>query len=401
MSSEYVIIGNGIAGISAARAIRDRDPEGRIVILGEENVLPYNRIMLSKQLMQTLNPEAMLLQSPAWYRDLNIHLHNNSRAVGLDLDNRQVLCSDSQTLAFHRLLIATGARNRVPPVAGAEAPGVYSIRQLADVQRMQQQLQESTGIVLIGGGIQNLETAWTLVQKGKRVVLVEAAQRLMPRLLDEEASRITLHNLEKSGVEVHLGAWMERIDPGLPLQCVLSSGTRLTGDAVIYATGIMPNAELVAGTPLSAGEGIGVDAYLQTRVADVYAAGDVTQCQGMVCGLWNTAAVQGRIAGLNMTGGREIYQPPLPVTTFNAFSLALFSMGQPYVRDHGWTATESDPAQNRYVRVFIEDDRLVGAIVIGERSVIPLLRGAMEKKTRIAKPSGSESTLAAVIRSLQ
>ncbi len=397
---DYCIIGNGIAGISAARATRDKDPAGRITVLGEETVLPYNRILLSKKLLGTLQADTMLLQSREWYGQMRITLHNSSRAVRLDLDNHQVICTDGQTLSYDRLLMATGARNRMPPVAGIESAGVYSIRQLADIEKMNEPLTKSTKVVLIGGGIQNLETAWTLVQKGKSVVLVEAALRLMPRLLDEEASRMLLQALSNAGVQVFLGAWMERIDPGKPLECVLSSGEVLKGDVVIYATGIVPNADLAVGTALLTGEGIGVDDQLRTRVPQVFAAGDVTQCQGMVCGLWNTAAVQGRVAGLNMTGVNEKYVPVLPVTTLNAFGMRLFSMGQPFVREGGWTLTEQDAGINSYVRVFGEEQYLVGAVILNQRSVIPVLRKGLEHKDSQVMVGEKPENLAALLKIL-
>lgn len=362
MSKNYVIIGSGVAAVNAAKAIRDLDKEGRIMIFGAEKSMPYNRIKLSKELFSDLGSEKALIKKEKWYQTNQISMYPDTKITRINTESRYVVTSYGNKIAYDRLLLCTGSNNRKLTIDGAWKKGVFTIREMAEAEEFIRFIADKNHILTIGGGIQGLETAWSILQAGKQVTIVEASSRLIARQLDERTSLLLKNKIEATGINVYLNASIERILGEEEVSEIVVNGSEFIGcDSVIYSIGVHPNIELVETTAIATNKGIIVDEWMQTNVEGIYAAGDVVEVNGEVEGLWGRAMEQGKVAGANMAGANTTYRKILPVTIFNAFHLALFSIGLVDENQCDHSIIEEDGNES-YTRLFIKDKKIVGVI---------------------------------------
>ena len=381
MAEKIIVIGNGIAAVTAAKAIREYDKTSEITMFGEESYYPYNRIRLSKGLVDTLEEEKILLQKKAWYEDNSISLYLNSQVVTINTENRRLMTLDGKHFSYTKLLIASGAHNFIPLVQGLDKQGVFTLRTLNDAWGITAYAKDKNTILNIGGGIQGLETAWILSQMGKQVIIAELANRLMPRQLDERASQILKKAAESCGITILTDTKVSEITGSKEVQGFgTAEKEALTCDMVIYSAGIQPNTELFKGTSIQINQGVIVNEKMETNLEGIYAAGDIAEFRGEIYGLWNIAIGHGKTAGYNIAGKKSIYEPIVPVTTLNAFNLALFSMGkiEEAAADH--IILEDRTEESLYNKVYIKNNKVIGAIVIGNIKYSPLLKTAIEKE---------------------
>ncbi|AIQ69042.1 NAD(P)/FAD-dependent oxidoreductase [Paenibacillus graminis] len=364
MSKHYVIVGSGVAAVHAAKAIRDREPDTdtEISILGEEAHLPYNRIKLTKGLFTDLHSEKVLIKKEKWYKDNRITVQTSTRVTRIHTDCQQVETADGRVFTYHKLLLCMGARNRALPVKGAGLKNVHTIRDLQDADRLKASLHSGNRIVIIGGGVQGLETAWAMHDAGYEVTVVEAAPRLMIRQLDETSSQMLKQTLEQSGVKVILHTGVTSITGEESVTGVaLDDESAIACDHVVYSIGIVPDTTLVKDTPVDTRSGIIVNPNMETSAPHVYAAGDIAEMNGQVEGLWGGAMEQGRIAGNNMAASEPAaYRKAVPVTFFNAFGISLFSIG---MTDESQCDLSVSAQENGiYTQIFVKDHTITGAI---------------------------------------
>ncbi len=385
MTKNYCIIGTGVAAVNAAKAIRDQDPEGNIRIFGSEDSLPYNRIKLSKDLYGDLRSEKVLIKKEAWYQKQQIQTFPNTAITQIDVEQHILVTSAGERISYDKLLICTGAKNRKLPLPGFDKQGVYTIREMHEAEAFKAYIEDKSSIVNIGGGIQGLETAWSIVKAGKKVTILEAAPRLMARQLDEKASSILKQKLEVAGVDVRLQAAVQQVVGEEAVAGIQVNESTIPCDSVIYSIGVIPNVDLVANTPIATRAGIIVNDYMETNVPNVYAAGDVTEWNGAVVGLWDRAMDQGKVAGKNMVNqGTEVYRMSIPLTVFNAFDLPLFSMGLVDESQCETTLVEEDAAAGKYTRLFIANGSLVGVISFESVVAAAPYKTAIESQVSLA-----------------
>ena len=183
------------------------------------------------------------------------------------------------------------------PLNGVDKKGVFTIREMHEAEDFKAFIEDKTSIVNIGGGIQGLETAWSLYKTGKKVSIVEVAPRLMAKQLDEKTSHLLKNKIEEAGVEIHLNASINQIIGENEVKGIVIGNQTIPCDSVIYSIGVVPNIDLVENTSIHTNRGIVVNERMETNVEDVYAAGDVTELNGEVEGLWGRAMDQGKVAG--------------------------------------------------------------------------------------------------------
>lgn len=377
MNKGYVIIGSGISAISAAKAIRDKDKSGSISIYGEESMMPYLRIKLSKDLFKDLNNDKILLKKQQWYEENNISFFKDTRILKIDVENKILMSSKGENISYDKLLIATGSRNRRLPIIGSDKEGVFTLRNVLDANNIKDYLKEKHNVVHIGGGVQGLETAWTLHSNGKEVFIVEAGKRLMPRLLDERASSILKEKIENTGVKFICDTRVDEILGHKKVEAVsINEKQVIPCNSVIYSIGMIPNIEIVKDTKIKTNKGIVVNDNMETSIKDVYAAGDVAEFKGNIEGLWMKATEQGTVAGSNMAEDNVIYKNAVPVTVFNAFNTSLFSMGD--VSYGSYDNSISEEVDGKYIKIFIKDNSIVGAISIGDASISRTVKTCIE-----------------------
>ena len=381
-NNHYVIVGSGVASVNAAKAIRDHDDEAQISIFGEEPALPYNRVKLSKGLFTDLHSEKVLIKKEKWFRENGITVHDSTRIASIDTEKKAVMTADGQTIAYHKLLLCTGATNRKLSLQGASLSNVHNIRDRRDADKFKAALRIGDRICVIGGGIQGLETAWSLIQAGYPVTIIEAGSRLMPRQLDAQSSAMLMNKAVEFGAEVRLGQGVKSIIGTSRADGIkLEDGSTLACEHVVYSIGVIPNIALAREAGLEVGTGIIVNDQMQTNNIHIYAAGDCAEFQGKVDGLWGCAIEQGKVAGANMANQKAVYQRSVPMTLSNTFNTPLFSIG--LVEEQQCATSITDSAQERYKRIFIKNNSLCGAIAFENVAASLPYKAAIEQSLNL------------------
>lgn len=303
----YFILGGGAAGLAAAKAIRERDQSGLIVLLTNEPALPYMRPALTKNLLADVTAEDLQLEPLAWYdapgRDILVLTGRTVSAI--DVEKKTVSLADGLVFPYDKLIYALGARCFIPAFSGSDRPNVIAVRTAEDARRVRELARTAKSAVVIGGGVLGLEAAWALHQGGISVSVVEFDARVMARQVDEDTSERIARALRDRGVKLHTCASAAKVDDaGLHM----SDGRILPADLVIVSAGVRANAEIAAAAGIKVDRKIIVDTHMATSVPDVYAAGDCAVC-GISYALWDEACEMGRVAGINAAGGNTEYTP--------------------------------------------------------------------------------------------
>ncbi len=318
---KYLLVGGGLASVSAAEAIRDVDAHGQLLIIGQEINRPYHRPPLSKQYMRREQSHEDLFTHPAtWYREREIALRTGRRASRLDTARHSVALDNGEEISFDRLLLATGAVPRHMDVPGAELPNLFYLRTIEDVERLQHAMEQvermrraKAHVVVIGGGVLGVELSASLKQMGLDVELVVAADHPWPKFAGEATGKFVAHYLQSKGVIVHTGPRPLRFEGDGRVQRVVLTDKNITCDFAVAAVGAVANKELLRGTAITAEKAILVNDRCQTNVEGIYAAGDCCAVFDPLFGKhrvldhWDGSIVTGKLAGANMAGLEKKY----------------------------------------------------------------------------------------------
>jgi 3-phenylpropionate/trans-cinnamate dioxygenase ferredoxin reductase component len=312
---KYLLIGGGIASHAASKQIRRTDPEGSILIVGEEPLPPYDRPPLSKEVLRgEKTPEDIIFDSATKLAEQQIELALGVRVESLDLASKQATLSDGETIGFEKTLIATGGSPIRLPIPGAGLEGVHYLRSAADAAAIAAEAQPGRKAVVIGGGFIGLEVAASLTQRGVAVTVIEALPHIWSRFADEELGGYFQRYCSDRGVVFRTSETAtEMRGEGRVASVVLKGGDVLECDFVCIGVGIRPNVELAEAAGLAIGNGIVVDEFLRTSHPNVYAAGDVVNYPDNVFGKrrrvehWGHAEYCGQVAGRNMAGEETPY----------------------------------------------------------------------------------------------
>ncbi|MDD7793912.1 NAD(P)/FAD-dependent oxidoreductase [Clostridium sp. 'White wine YQ'] len=384
MKEKIVIVGCGAASVSAIKSIRSIDSDSEIHVYSEEAYFPYYRPKISKKILDNLNEEEILIQKKDWYKNNNVDLHLNSKVTKLSPESEEIILSNEGTVSYSKLLLATGADNIIPNIRGIHKLGVFTLRSLNNAYKIIDYIKRSDTILLIGGGIQNLEMATSLSNFGKKVTVSELAPRLMPRQLDIFASEKLRRTLESNGVKVMLSSEIDEILGEDKVKgYVTKSGIKANCDMVIYSIGISPNTEIVKNTNLKINKGILVNERMQTSFDNIYAAGDICEFNNRIYGLWDISTRQGKVAGLNICNENTIFQPPLPVTSLETFNMSIYSIGDVEEKSDSLLLVETDASKNRYYKVLLQNNHIIGAIIIGDLKTFLTIKKLIENSTEV------------------
>lgn len=282
-STTFVIVGGGLAGAKAAEALRDKDFDGHIVLVAEEEHLPYERPPLSKEFLAGKKSLTdFTVHESAWYTDHDIDLRLGARAVAVDAAAHSVGLGDDSTVGYDKLLLATGSRSRRLSIPGADAAGVHYLRTFEDASALNSVLAEGSSLAVVGAGWIGLEVAASARQRGVDVTVVETAKLPLLAALGEEAGTVFAALHRDHGVDLRLQTQVEEITTadGKATGLALGDGSTVSADAVLVAVGAQPNVELAQEAGLSMGDGgVLVDASLRSSDADIYAVGDIAAAE--------------------------------------------------------------------------------------------------------------------------
>lgn len=384
---KHVIVGNGVAGVTAAQAIRQADADAEVHLFGAEPYPYYRRPQLWEFIAGQVEQDALYYRPAEWYAERDIRLYLGAEVAKLAPAAHHIALADGTQIAYDRLLLATGARSFIPPCEGAEKDGVFALRTLDDALAIKAYAQGVDTAVVVGGGLLGLETARALHTAGLDVTVVEFFPYLLPRQLDEEGAQVLEALLKAQGLHVVTGATTTAI-LGVPCaDCIqLQSGAKVTGDMVLFSTGIRSDVTLAKEAGLEVNRGVVVGEHLQTSAEDVYAAGDVAEFDGKVYGIIPPAIEQARVAAANMVApGSATYNGTMPSTTLQVAGAELTTLGEAVVEGDEYTQLRcADAASGHYRKIVLREGRIVGAILLNDKERTQPLRQLIERDVDVS-----------------
>jgi flavorubredoxin/NADPH-dependent 2,4-dienoyl-CoA reductase/sulfur reductase-like enzyme len=380
----YLILGNGAAGISAATAIRERNETCSIVLASNESVLGYNRPMLTKSMIAKFKPEQIAIHNQAWYKENNITNVLDKQVTKIDTNAKEVHFEDGIKLKYDKCIYALGADCFIPPIAGADKEGVIAIRNISDTDKVVELLPNVKNAVVIGGGVLGLEAAWELSKAKCKVTVLEATDKLMCRQLDLEGGKYLEEIVKSEGIDIRLNVKIDEIEGVESVSGVKINGSEvISADLVIVSAGIKPNSQIAKEAGINSGRAIIVNEKMETNIPDIYACGDCAEYNGINYGIWPQALEMGKVAGANAAGDSLTYETVDPALTFNGMNTSLYSIGDngknPNVQYK--TVEFKDPVKRSYTKYYFSNNRLCGAILIGDTSdIVKVTQDVKENK---------------------
>lgn len=364
--TKYLVIGNGVAGTTAAEQIRKHDGEGEITLVTAEGVPFYYRVRLPDYLGGEIAEDALIAKKKEWYGERRINLLLSTRVTGADPEEKRVLTATGQALAYDRLLLASGSRPFIPDIKGARKEGVFVIHTIEDARRIASAAAGVNNVVIIGGGLLGLETGNALRRRGKKIAVVEFFPRLLPRQLDNEGAKRLQQIFEADGFTFRLDSTTREITGAEKAEgIVLENGETLAAEMVILSAGVRPDLDLATMLKVKTGRGVIVDEHMETSRPDIYAAGDVIEFEGRTYGIWPAAMEQGKIAGINMAGGQASYRGTTLSNTLKVAGIDLASCGD--IDAEGNYESRVAVSADTYKKAVIDRDRVIGCIMLGDR----------------------------------
>lgn len=364
-----VIVGNGPVGIRVAEELLQRLPERPLVIYGEEQYEPYNRVRLSSWLAGDLNWNelAQPLRRPFGSK---VEERIGYRITAIDPQAKTVTDNRGTVQPYHSLVLATGSSAFVPNIPGVRLPGVFTFRDVSDTSRLMARRASSHHTVVLGGGLLGLEAARGMTRNGTRVTVIDHADRLLSMQLDEAASERLQADVTALGIEVELNEAVSEILGKERVRGVrLRSGREIVCDTLVLATGIRPNIELARQAQLKFGRGIQVDDRMCTSRADVYAVGECCEHRGEVYGLVAPGLEQASVAAASISEADGSYTGSIAASRLKVVGTPVFSMGPMganATRNYGRSYTFRDEERGIYRKILVHRNRFAGAIGIGE-----------------------------------
>jgi len=399
-AQRIVIVGAGVSGVSAAEAARQAAPEADIKLLSREADQPYYRLNLTRYLAGEIAADALPIHPREWYRDNRIELQLSAELQSIDPQGHTLLLRDRTSLDYDRLILATGAHPFVPPIPGVNRENVVTLRTLGDAQALLGSMVEKMRCVVIGGGILGLEAAAALARRGAHVTLLEGFGWLLPRQLNRAAGEELARYVRDLGIELLTDVRIKQLDGDEQVRgVVLESGQNLPAELVLITAGVRSNTFLARLAGLEVNNGIIVDNHLHTSDPDIYAVGDACEHAGISYGTWAPAQFQGTIAGMNAAGGNVSFAGIPRSNLLKVLGVELFSIGNVHPDDGSYLTFELRESQ-RYTCFVFRDSRLVGAILLGDTSLSPILKHLIEQQGSCAELLNHATTCAEIIAAL-
>ncbi len=363
----YVIVGGGIAGVTAAQRLRSLAPSAQVILVEAEAVPHYLRPGLIEVLAGEKELSEITPYPKSWFEKQGIEYLLGEAAVALDLSQREVLLASGKRIPYEKLLLATGAEPIRPAIPGADLPGVFTLRTAADVERIRTWAEGARRAVVLGGGWLGLEAGHALRQSIPEVVVLDRGPWPLPRQLDEPGGLVLAGLLREKGLEIRPNAEARAILGKSAVEGVqFLSGEIVPADLVLIAIGVRPRTALAKEAGIAVNSGILVHDSLETCAPDVYAAGDVAEWRGKLYGIVRAAREQAHIAAQNMVEpGSARYPGTKPSQRLKVAGIDLLILGE--TQPQGGPHREvRHRGEGRYAKLVLgEEGRLLGAVVLG------------------------------------
>ena len=408
--THHLILGAGPAGVIAAETLRKHAPGDTITLVGDEPEAPYSRMAIPYLLIGNIDERGTYLRkSPQHFDDLRIQ-QIKAKVTRVDAAGKTVHLDNGQSLAFDKLLIATGSHPVRPPIAGMDLPGVHPCWTLEDARAIQALAKPGARVLQMGAGFIGCIIMEALAARGVKLSVVEMGDRMVPRMMGPVAGGMIRDWCEAKGVQVFTGTKVEAItqgaDTGLlgklasavglssgsgsgALQVRLSNGKTIEADLVISATGVRPAIGFLKDSGITCLQGVLTDACLQTNVPGIFAAGDCAEAFDMVSGktmvsaIQPNAAEQARVAALNMVGQKTELKGVTQINVLDTLGLISTSFGNWEGVAGGESAVLTDPAGGKHLSLKFKDDVMVGCNSVGWTDHVGVMRGLVEGQVRL------------------
>ncbi|NVM31060.1 MAG: NAD(P)/FAD-dependent oxidoreductase [Candidatus Helarchaeota archaeon] len=381
-----VILGGNIAGSNAADVIKKENPEVDVEIYTEESYFNYTRIKLPAFLCGMVKEDDLITCSAKWYDDRNVKYKKNHRATKILPKKKIVQFENGEQTNYDKLLLCIGSKSNILSIDGVDTDGLFTLKTLDDALKIKDHTKDKDSAIVIGGGLLGLEIAKSLNDLNLKVTVLEFFPRLLPRQLDIEGAEMLRQILSDFNIDVALNASTREITIEGQLMVRVADGREFQADMVVMAVGVNPNIELAKQSGIKVNRGIIVDEYMQTNVKYIYAAGDCAEFNERVWGIIPVAFEQSKIAALNILGKKVKYSEIVPSNTLKIVGVDLTSIGRVTPEKNLPEEIKFiDPDKRIYKKIVLEEGRIVGAILLGDRSNQSTIMKLIKTKTDITK----------------
>ena len=378
MSASYVIIGDGIAGSTAAETLREHDDEADITVITDEGEPLYNRILIKEYAKGKMPEDPVYIHDEDWYADRDIDLQLNTHVTDVDDEAREVHTHTGETISYDKLLVATGGTPTQLPVPGSDAEGIHHFWTFEDARGIRQGMEAADNAVIVGAGLLGIDLAAIAGQYDlENARYVMRGNRWWRYALSLEGAEIMHDAMRDLGVELVLESGVEEFvtdEDGKVEATVDANGERYESDFVGSAIGLNFNTELLQGTAVETNGGIHTDEYMRTAAEDVYAAGDIVTFQDPIIGeeaqngSWGSAKEQGALAARTMLADQGEDVETEEFRWVSSYSITHFDF--PFL-SFGYPTEGDDEAERKYDdstwrRLAFKDGQLIGGVLIGD-----------------------------------
>ena len=381
MSASHVIIGDGIAGASAAESIREGDPDAEVTVLTEEGEALYNRILIKEFAKGKLPAAPVSIHDPEWYDERDIVLHLDTVVTGIDTEAHEVYTHGGETYGYDKLLVATGGTPTQLPVDNSDADGVHHFWTFQDARAIKESAADAEKGVVVGAGLLGIDLAAICGAQNVDAHYLMRGESWWRYALSPEGAELIHEAMEDIGVTPVFDSGVDHFETdeeGRVRAAVDPNGERFEADFAGVAIGLNFNTEFLRGSGIETDDGILTDEYMRTNVEDVYAAGDITQFHDVILGdraqngAWGSAKEQGSIAGQNMVaGGPEAEFSWVSSYSITHFDFPFLSFGHP---TRGDDSVERKYDDGTWRRVALKNGRVIGGVLIGDLSAQSVLK---------------------------
>ena len=367
----FVVVGNGVAGNSAASVIRKQNKKVKITLVTEEDSPAYSACALGNYIANEINEKYLYIRSLNEYKNQNIHIMFNQKVNSIDLKSN-ILFANHRKIPFDKLILATGSLPLILPIPGHKLRGVFTLKTINNAKKIIN--HNPNKVVIVGSGPIGIEAAVSLKKKNCEVVLIEVQNRILPNLFDEKPSEIIKKILENNGIKVFTREKVLEFRGKEKVSMVVTDKRKIKCDTVIMAVGMKPNTQLAkdCSLKLSSTGSILVNRKMETSNHDVYACGDCVETSNLFTGtinssmLWHNAKQQGDIAGYNLLGFTKNYKGHFSIVGINLFrnhAVAIEKPGDFFQKENIRIIEKS--STSGYYRIIIKSDFIRGAQYIG------------------------------------
>jgi ferredoxin-nitrate reductase len=390
---KIIVVGAGAAAYRFLNTYRELNQEDEIHVFSKEKYAFYNRVLLPEYTNGHLDWEALLkFRNQQEQEELDFRLHVENEITAIDRTAKTVTDAQGVQHRYDVLLMATGSRAFVPPDTPLHLPGIFTLRSRDHADQLKSHLPPGGHVLIVGGGLLGLELAAALREIDMQVTIIQLGSRLMERQLDLTASTLLQEKIEEMGIKLYMNDQVQLIESKgqrQPVQARLKSGKALACHAVVYAVGTRPNIEVVRESGVDCARGVKVNDYLQTSDPAIFAVGEIAEHRESLHGFTAAAEQQADTVARFISGDLlSIYEGSVSMNILKFSNLDLCSVGMAEI-PHGAAGYEEilfiDRAKAFYKKCIIHQDRLVGAILMGDKSEFAEFKGLIENKTELSE----------------